>query len=192
MIRCLSSSSVPGTGVESGQGHMGHAQLGPALLCFREQGARRDTTGRGPSRALSPCAPGGLLGHCWLVCSCRALHRPLWPSLPGYRLTSLCLAIHLISQSVESLSRKEEWNLLSPLPHNATYPLLETPTPPPTTGPGLVLQYLTLRRTFHLLAGDLQGEQMTQPHPSLLLVFDNPRRRALLLGLTYISPTAIY
>ena len=67
------------------------------LLCFREQGACRDTPERGPSRALSLCVAGGLLGHCWLVCSCRTLHRPLWPSLPSYRLISLCLAIHLIS-----------------------------------------------------------------------------------------------
>ena len=163
MIPLLGPFLCPRHRSESGRGHTVYAPLGPALTLLQSAGWCRDTPGRGPSRALSPCVARGPLGPCWLVCSRRSLHRPLWPSLPGYRLISLCLAIHLISRSVENLSRKEEWNLLSPLPHSATYPLLETSTPPPTRW-GLdlsVLQHLTLRRTFHLLAGDLQGEQMT-------------------------------
>lgn len=72
-----------------------------------ESRVHAETPLEGALPGLCPCV---WLEGCWAAAGWSAhaglLHRPLWPSLPGYRLTSLCLAIHLISQSVESLCRK--------------------------------------------------------------------------------------
>lgn len=79
----------------------------PGSYSALESRVHAETPLEGALPGLCPCV---WLEGCWAAAGWSAhaglLHRPLWPSLPGYRLTSLCLAIHLISQSVESLCRK--------------------------------------------------------------------------------------
>lgn len=81
---------------------------------------------------------------------------------------------------VETLGRRRESNFL-PAPVACSLSSHSTRS-------GLAPQHLTLRKTFHLFPGELQGEQMTWPHPSLTSAFHNPPWHALLLELTYILP----
>ena len=95
------------------------------LLSFRGWCARRDTRLRARPGLCSSARHEGCLGLHWLASSCRSLHRPLRPVLPGDMLTSICLAIHPISQFVENLGRKEERDLVS----HAPLPTTMRPTP---------------------------------------------------------------